>query len=73
VQRPDAPSLEPARRDPLLFKTAQRHNWAMDPQPGSTDGQTSRSFPAPGVDAQITSQIMLAEYSGSRCYGPSAC
>jgi hypothetical protein len=55
-----------ARRDPLLFKTAQRHNWAMDPQPGSTDGQTSRPFPAPGVDAQIASQIMLAEYSALR-------
>lgn len=66
LPRPDAPSLGPARRDPLLFKTAQRHNWAMDPQPGSTDGQTSRSFPAPGVDAQIASQIMLAEYSALR-------
>lgn len=38
----------------------------MDPQPGSTDRQASSSFPGPGADAQIASQIMLAEYTALR-------
>jgi hypothetical protein len=38
----------------------------MDPQPGSTEGQPSGSFPAPDVKQQDASQIMLAEYTALR-------
>jgi hypothetical protein len=38
----------------------------MDPQPGSTDRLASNSFPAPDANAQIASQIMLAEYTALR-------
>ena len=38
----------------------------MDPQPGGTDGQPSGSFPAPDAEAQVASQIMLAEYAALR-------
>ena len=38
----------------------------MDPQPGSTDGQAGSSFPAPDAEAQVASQIMLAEYVALR-------
>ncbi len=38
----------------------------MDPQPGSKDGQSGSPFPAPDAEAQVTSQIMLAEYAALR-------
>jgi len=38
----------------------------MDPQVGSTDGQAGSSFPAPDAEAQVASQIMLAEYAALR-------
>lgn len=38
----------------------------MDSQPGSTDGQASSPFPVTDADAQVTSQIMLAEYAALR-------
>lgn len=38
----------------------------MDSKPGSADGQASSPFPAPDAEAQVASQIMLAEYAASR-------
>ncbi len=38
----------------------------MDPQPGSTDEQAGSPFPAPDAEAQVASQIMLAEYAALR-------
>jgi hypothetical protein len=38
----------------------------MDPQPGSTEGQSGSSFPAPDTEAQVASQVMLAEYAALR-------
>src|SRR5260370_21804874 len=38
----------------------------MDPQPGSTDEQAGSPFPAPDTEAQVASQIMLAEYAALR-------
>lgn len=38
----------------------------MDPQPDGTDGQAASPFPAPGAEARVASQIMLAEYTALR-------
>ncbi len=38
----------------------------MDPQTGSTHGQAGSSIPAPGAEAQVATQIMLAEYAALR-------
>ena len=38
----------------------------MDPQQGSTDGQAGSPLPAPDAEAQVASQIMLAEYAALR-------
>jgi hypothetical protein len=38
----------------------------MDPQSGSTDGRPGSPFPAPDAEAQVASQIMLAEYAALR-------
>jgi hypothetical protein len=38
----------------------------MDSQPRSADGHTGSPFPAPDTDAQVASQIMLAEYAALR-------
>ena len=38
----------------------------MDSQPGSSDGQPSGPFPAPDAEAQVASQVMLAEYAALR-------
>ena len=38
----------------------------MDSKPGGADGQASSPFPAPDAEAQVASQIMLAEYAALR-------
>jgi hypothetical protein len=38
----------------------------MDSELGSTSGQPGSPFPAPDTEAQVASQIMLAEYAALR-------
>jgi len=47
----------------LLFRTGWRHNWAMDPYPGSKGGWAVSSPHPADAEAQLAGKVMLAEYA----------
>lgn len=64
----DGGQLSPTggHRGLLLFRPPQRHNWAMDLDQGSRDGEAASSPQAADAEAQLAGQVMLAEYAALR-------
>jgi IPT/TIG domain len=50
----------------LLLLVLPRHNWSMDSDLGSRDVEVSSATQGASADAQLASQVMLAEYSALR-------